>query len=233
VDGAALAGLLPDLPRWVELRDVLRGPHARLVASMPAPLALVVVDEESGTVYVAGAPPASALQEAITGGAAEVLCPPESLMTVTAALPGWTVDPIDVHTRPDDAALPAVPSGNVRRLDRAAVDALAGIPPDLHAELRAAAHGGAPITAALVDGVPAAFCYAGATSEAWWDVAIDTLEPYQRQGLAARAFAAHAAAERRHGRSPVWCAAHTNPASGLLAARLGFVVVDRLYVVQR
>lgn len=233
MDGPALAGLLPDLPRWVELRDVLRGPDARLIGFARAPLALVVVDDARGAVYVTGAPPAAALRAAVDGGAAEVLCPPESLAAVTAALPGWTVDPIDVHTRPDEAPLPVVPPERARTLDRAAVEALTGIPPDLHAELHAAARGGAPITAVLAEGTPAAFCYAGATSETWWDVAINTLEPYRRRGLAARAFAAHAAHERQHGRAPVWCSARANPPSGRLAAKLGFVVVDTLYVAER
>jgi hypothetical protein len=110
---------------------------------------------------------------------------PENAAWVAAALPGWEVEGATLHVLRDAPRLPPVPPGSVRLLDAAEVPAL-DVPGELHEELLAAVRGGAAIAAALVEGRPVAFCYAGAETERWWDVAIDTLEPYRRQGHAGR-----------------------------------------------
>ena len=61
-----------------------------------------------------------------------------------------------------------------------------------------------------------------------WDISIDTLEGYRRQGHAARCVSYLVAEMRRRGKEPVWAAEETNPPSLRLAAKLGFVPVDEL-----
>jgi GNAT superfamily N-acetyltransferase len=122
----------------------------------------------------------------------------------------------------------------VRVLARGEVDAFRHVPPDLHDELRAATTYGAEIVAALApDGTPVAFCYADAVTEAWWDVAVDTLEPFQRQGHASRAVAAQVARFASRGKAPLWGALESNEASLAMAAGLGFVAVDARVVWSR
>ena len=80
---------------------------------------------------------------------------------------------------------------------------------------------------------PAAFCYAGAVTESLWDVSIDTLEPYRRQGYATRCAAFVIEQMRAAGKEPVWGSLFSNVASAQLAARLGFVPVDTIVVFAR
>ena len=77
------------------------------------------------------------------------------------------------------------------------------------------------------------FCYAAAETEGLWDVSIDTLEGYRRQGHAA-ACAVYMVRHVRDttGKEPVWGALISNAASMGLAARLGFVVVDSYFVFE-
>ena len=90
-----------------------------------------------------------------------------------------------------------------------------------------------PVTAALVGGVPAAFCYSCWTTESLWDVSVDTLEAYRGRGLAEAV--ARAAIARRLGEwlQPVWGAVDTNGTSRRLAARLGFAETDAAVVFSR
>jgi len=88
-----------------------------------------------------------------------------------------------------------------------------------------AAFGGSPIpmAAAWADGRPVAFCYPVWQTERYWDVSVETWEPYQRRGLGARAARAMIGHRRGAGREPVWGALESNTASRRLAAKLGFI----------
>lgn len=77
-----------------------------------------------------------------------------------------------------------------------------------------------------------AFCYAGATTESLWDVAIDTLEAHRRKGHATRAFTFMARHMAAQGKQPVWQALEENPASWRLAEKLGFEAVDELVMLE-
>jgi GNAT acetyltransferase-like protein len=233
-----LARALPDVPRWVETRAMLlRGDCEVLglaTANGPAPgpegaAAFVVRDTLLPLVAVVGEPDPAAVREAAAaaGGEAVVLAPPETRRHLAAALPGWGVNAAVLHLLP--GALPADggAGGAARLLEPAEVAALAGLPPGLHSELRLGARLG-PVAAALDDGVPVAFCYAGSETEGLWDVSIDTLEPFRRRGHAARAFALLAARLGARGKRPVWGAEDWNEPSLRLAARLGFRPVDEV-----
>jgi hypothetical protein len=80
-----------------------------------------------------------------------------------------------------------------------------------------------PMAAAWADGRPVSFCYPVWQTETLWDVSIETLEPYRRLGLGARAARTLIRHMRMTGRAPVWGALETNSASRALAARLGFL----------
>jgi len=73
-----------------------------------------------------------------------------------------------------------------------------------------------------------AFCYAGATTESLWDVAIDTVEAHCRQGHAGRCAAFMIRRMRTFGKERVWQAAEDNPSSWRLAAKLGFEAIAEL-----
>lgn len=229
MDLPALARTLPDLPRWVEVRGMLLAGRAHVVGLEPGP-AFVAVHAGLDLVDVVGVPAPEAIREAVglCRGVPEVLAVPENEAHVAAALPGWTAERATLHTLPADGRLPPVPPGSVRLLDPAEVAALDGVEEELHEELRDAVREGAGVAASLVQGRPVAFCYAGAETEGLWDIAIDTLEPYRRRGLAARCVAFQVARQRAQGRVPVWGSAASNVASAGLAARLGFVAMDEL-----
>ena len=80
-----------------------------------------------------------------------------------------------------------------------------------------------PMAAVWADGRPVAFCYPVWQTETQWDVSIDTLAPYRRRGLGARAARTLIRHMRGMGRAPVWGALESNSASRALAARLGFL----------
>jgi predicted GNAT family acetyltransferase len=84
-----------------------------------------------------------------------------------------------------------------------------------------------------VNGVAASFCYAGSTTETLWDVSIDTLEPFRRQGYAGLCVAYVVDQMNREGKRPVWGAVESNEASLRLASKLGFKPVDRITVFER
>ena len=228
-----VAKVLPDLPRWVEVRSMLLSKRAKIFGldreATPIPSFAVVQDD----VGVAGTPPAEAIREAVrhSGDGRIVLAVPENVAWVKAVLSDWTCERAALHTLVGPDRLPHVPPGAVRLLQSSEIAALKNVPNELHAELATAESDGAAIAASFVDGQPVSFCYAGAETEGLWDIAIDTLEPYWRQGHAARCVAFQIARYRERGKAPVWGALDSNVASAQLAAKLGFVAVDEIYVL--
>jgi GNAT superfamily N-acetyltransferase len=90
-----------------------------------------------------------------------------------------------------------------------------------------------PMAAAWAGSVPVAFCYPVWQTERWWDLSIDTLDAYRRQGYAQRAARALIRYMRGTGRAPVWGALERNTASRALAARLGFIEAGGIAVFTR
>ena len=72
----------------------------------------------------------------------------------------------------------------------------------------------------------------GSETEGLWDISIDTLEEYRNKGYAAEAVTYLIKYFNRRGKRPIWGAEEANVASMRLAAKLGFVVVDRILVFQ-
>lgn len=230
VDAGTLAGLahaLPDVPRWVETREaLLLGECEVFGLGRAGGLSFVVRDEP--LISVVGRPPLRAIREAVAGDPEnEVVVPPENGAHVAAALPGWETVPATLHLLGEEPRLPHVPAGAVRLVEPSELAGVEGLPGDLCSELVEAGRR-SPIAASFADGRPVAFCYAART-EGLWDVSIDTLERYRRQGHAARCVSFMV--EYLHPLRPVWGAENTNRASLQLAARLGFVPVDELLIL--
>lgn len=185
----------------------------------------VVRDPE--LISVVGHPSRRAIGEAASQQRTDLLAFPENRVHVSAALPGWTGVRAVLHLLGDAHRLPEVPEGSVRRLAVSEISAIENLDPELRSELELAT-GVSPIVAALEDGRPVSFCYAGSRTEGLWDISIDTLAGHRRRGHAARCVAYMV--EHMKPLRPVWAAEASNVASLGLAARLGFVPVDELIV---
>lgn len=224
-----LARDLPDIPRWVETRSMLLSGRCKIFGLEEGEeTAFVARDVGYPLVSVVGRPSGPAIREAVARGQEYevVLSPPENGAHVAASLPGWTVVPATLHLLGDAPRLPRVPAGAVRLLDPSELDSIEGLPSDLRSEFSVAARR-SPIAASFAGELPVAFCYAVWT-ESWWDISVDTLEGFRRQGHAARCVAFMI--EYMRPLRPVWGAEETNLPSLRLAARLGFVPVDEVLV---
>lgn len=234
---ASLAGLIPDDPRWIDLRGLLLtgrcdvrvapGERTGLVAgSWDYPFAAVYGELDPATLAEAAEDSRKAAMGRSPTEEWQLLASPEARRLVTIALPGWQRRGIVLHRwaerpapapTPDDFEIRVLPDGH-----RAAGLPLDHLPEATRNELEVDWVSRRPMVVAEGDGGPVTFCYAAFTTERWWDVSIETLRAYRRRGLAAACFLALAEHLAERGLSPVWGAMEDNPASLGLAARLGF-----------
>ena len=230
-----VAGLLPDIPQWVEVRSMLLHGQARLIGPVvSSPPTFVVLHTEGDQAVAVGRASRAAILEAATT-ADEILTASEDASWVADALPEWKVESALLFRRPVDSVLPKVPTGAARFLTAREVADLTDapdslLPPSLRDDLRSAHAEGMPIAVAFDEGSAAAFCYAGSITETLWDISIDTLEPYRRRGHAMNAVSFLVEYYASLDKQPVWGALFSNRASQSLAARLGFAVVGSLSV---
>jgi RimJ/RimL family protein N-acetyltransferase len=230
-----LAKSLPDIPRFVETRAMLLANHCEIFGFDAADSAnFVVCHREIGTVSVIGKPPGEVILQAVESGdqQGDVLAFEDNFSFVETILPAWNSEKAILHLLGDCPSLPVVPAGLVRFLREGEVSALADLSDELEEELMAAAKL-TQIAATIVDKQPVAFCYPGAITETLWDISIDTLEGFRNRGLAALCVAFMIDVFNRQGKRPVWGAFESNTASMKLAAKLGFVPVDELFVFER
>lgn len=227
----SLAGLLPDLPRWVEVRSMLLSGRASTLGVSPTgPPSFVALEPDGSLAVVVGHPPGDVILAAASRSR-ELLVTPESVDWIASVLPGWRHEAATLHVLGSEARLPAVAAATVRELRR---EELVTIPdPELRGELLAESEEGTRITAAFAGESPVAFCYAGSVTERWWDISIDTLERYRRKGYAAQCVAFCIRRMARLGQQPVWAAVTSNVASSGLAAKLDFRPVDTLFIFSR
>jgi RimJ/RimL family protein N-acetyltransferase len=203
-DHFALAAALPDVPRWLETRWLLRTPRTRLVADADGHVA---VNRAEAMGAVVGRPGADVLRRALRGAPrdTEVLVQDDAADEAGAALPGWRVVGATLHRLSAPVEAPAAP-------DAVVATALA---------------------LSLAGDEVAAVCTAGAVTETLWDVGIDTIAGHRRRGHATAAFRALAGHLAARGLQPVWGAEDDNAASLRLAAKLGFQPAGHLAVVKR
>ncbi|MBK9315418.1 MAG: GNAT family N-acetyltransferase [Acidobacteria bacterium] len=230
-----LAQTLPDIPRWVETRSMLLSGRAQLFGlNEDDDRSYVVRSTESGLASVVGVPEKSVIKDALglDKEIEAVLASVESLDHVSEALPDWTACPASLHLPGQDAVSLANTSKIVRLLSKDELEAVRILPHDLRDELTAASRY-SPLAGVIVDGTPVSFCYAAAQTETLWDISIDTLQEYRNQGYGAAAVTFLIDHMKKLGKKPVWGAEDSNIPSLRLAARLGFVIVDKLLVFKR
>lgn len=232
----AVAASLPDLPRWVDTRGMLLSGHATVLGFGSGDGFVVrAVHGAMSAVAVAGAPDASAIQEAVRGCTpmTPVIAQMDSAAAVRAALPDWTGERAIIHTLPREVNEAVRPSStDARLLVRSERSRLAHLPAGLRHEMTHALDL-APVAAVFANDLPVSFCYPCWLTETLWDVSVDTLEDYRGRGLALSAFRVMYDHMRAAGRAPVWGALESNTASLRLAARIGFVATDEIVVFSR
>lgn len=226
-----MIALIPDEPRWVEVRSLLLSGRAHVEVASTSPPAFVVVRPDMAQGGVIGRPPDSVIQR-MAASADHILVEPEHVESVAQALPGWAFEAATLHVLGGAPRLPAVPRGLVRTISREELAVWPEVPEPLREELLGIEEE-TSIFAAFAGARPAAFCYPSAMTESLWDVSLDTLEPFRRQGYGMRCAAYVIEHMRIAGKEPVWGALASNVASARLAAKLGFVPVDTIVVFAR
>jgi hypothetical protein len=241
--------LAPDLPRWVDTRGMLLSARAEVFAPAHAGGTVegaIVVVRDAALVSIAGRPPADAVASVVSSlsGDVNVLAQMEDADYVARALDGWRRRTAIIHVLPGPMPWERDADPQARVFTRANAPRFTHVPGELRRELLDTLKGrttarfvpGAlpastgfvggmtvPIAAVWADGRPVSFCYPVWQTETQWDLSIDTLAPYRRRGLGARAARTLIRHMRGTGRRPVWGALESNTASRALAARLGFL----------
>jgi GNAT superfamily N-acetyltransferase len=230
-----LARALPDIPRYLETRSMLLSGDCEILGleETADALSFVARDPVTQLICVAGRPRREAVSEAVyrNMGTGVIVVQTAAAAHVADALPDWSAGPAVIHRLASPDALPDPSGADVRLLDAPEIAAQSHIPEVLRSELGTAALR-TEIAAAFADGKPVSFCYAGSITETLWDVSIDTLEGQRRLGNAAACVSYCVQQMRARGKEPVWGAMESNPASLGLARKLGFVAVDRLFVLE-
>jgi RimJ/RimL family protein N-acetyltransferase len=215
---------VPDVPRWVEVRSMLLHDEATVFGD---PSGGVVVGSDGFTIGIVGRPDVQVFERArgLFAPDAEALVGPEDLDHGRALLPDGRPRRAILHRLPtafSDA--PAAPATIVE------VDA--GFLSSLPAELAIEVEGSYLAAFREIDGLVVSVCGAASITESLWDVGIDTLEGYRRQGYARDCYTTLADHLAVQGQEPVWGAYDDNVPSLALAASLGFTPVDELWVIE-
>ncbi|MGE0871166.1 MAG: GNAT family N-acetyltransferase [Kofleriaceae bacterium] len=214
----------PDVPRWVEAHGIASDP-AGWRTSLEGGLALGH-DAAKLIVVIGDATPASVCQLAEAHREHTLLIEIEREAVLDGVRrAGRVAGRALLHTLPDPTSLPDLEGAAPLPADAS----LAHVPSSLAEEL-AWARTIRTIWTAWVDGAPVSFAYAPWRSAHWFDVSVDTLATARQLGLATIVAAAMIRDERGQGREPVWGADEGNLASLRLAARLGFVQTDAIWV---
>ena len=249
-DPAALAAALavvPDVPRWVDTRGMLLSGRAtvRVAPGSTVAAGFVATARDLALASVVGHPPVEVIRSAVTAltGDVNLLSPDSAAGLVRDAFPLWRRRTAILHVLPGVTEWEEEQDRDARVFTRETAPRFDHVPAPLGGELAAALDGRTvsrfvpgelpraaavpgtfvPMAAVWTDGRPVAFCYPVWQTERWWDVSIDTLEPYRGRGFGACAARAMIRHMRAGGRAPVWGALDTNAASRALAAKLGFI----------
>jgi hypothetical protein len=233
-----LVDSLPDEPRWLETRAMLRHPAVKASGGPTAGdgFAVRVVDGALSAVSVAGRPESAAIIKAVDDvtSMTPVIAQVDNADHVQRCLgEGWRGERAVLHCLGGGVLSPAArPKADLQTRLLTPADSLEHVPPGLRHELTHARLL-APVAVVFSQGMAASFCYPCWVTETWWDVSIDTLDRFRGQSLAREAVAFMVEHMRRKGRQPVWGALESNTASLRLAAKLGFLPVDALVVFSR
>lgn len=163
----------------------------------------------------------------------EIICPIENAEHCASAFEGWSKEGAKIYVRNNKIPLPELNTAHQRTLKVGELAEIRDLPALLFEELEQEQKSGTEIYCSTEGNGPIAFCYAGSISERYWDISIDTLSAYRRQGHATRSVVYAINQMGKHNRAPVWAAVDSNTASLAMADKLGFIPVDRLMVFTR
>ena len=230
-----LLSATPDQPKWVELRAMLLSGQCEVYGLEDAEiLSFVARHAEMELIYVYGRPATDVIRRvlALDPSPEALLCLPDDRNHVAEALPEWRSELATIYRLANSEWAPEVPAGAVRLLSSSEIEAMGHAPAELKEELIDAAKW-SPVAATCVEQLPVSFCYAGSQTETLWDISIDTLAEYRNRGYAALCVAFLIEYFRHRGLAPVWGALESNVPSMRLAAKLGFIPVDKLVVFEQ
>lgn len=225
-DHSSPASSLPDAPRWVEANGILAAGCGRVLVDGTG---CVIRNEQPGSrLIVAVTPPTPALLDRalIDRPDAEVLCMPEHEPALDRLLPHWQRERAYLYSLDREHKL-APRDGNVRSLRPD--DSLDHLSDELRSELAwdRSTH---TMVCTFVGDRPASFAYAHWKTPKWYDISIDTVPEYRRQGLGRLAVSELIRRQNSEGRAPVWGAMASNLASQRMAERTGFTKIDEIVV---
>ena len=226
-----LASNLPDIPRWVETRDKLLSGRCELLGLEDDGSMDFVVKGDDSLICVVGTPGIAAIETAVhkSSPQAEVLAIPENSEHVASALRGWQQKKAFIHllAKPVEGEVPK--DVTVRFVRKPEISFLKDEFPTLASELSYVLS--ISRAAALFEkDKPISFCSVASQTESLWDVSIDTLPSYRRRGYAQACVQFLINEMLKNGKQPVWGAEEWNVPSLNLAAKMGFEVVDHLFV---
>lgn len=226
------AGILPDIPRWVETRSMLLAGRCEVLGAQgEASRGFVVRGLSNGLIGVVGHPSLRSLHHAVAKSEAEVevLAMPENEEHVAEILKDWRRSPAILHQLTQPIEFRNRSAAAVRFIEAAELDSLKTDSPDLADELLDALEF-TKVAAVIVDDRPVSFCYAGSETETLWDISIDTLPTHRQRGYAQYCASFLIDFMAKRGKQPVWGAEESNIASLGLAHKMRFRPVDRLLV---
>ncbi len=232
---ANFAGLLPDIPRWVETRGMLlSGRGVVLGAVDETSHDFVVRGLRSRLISVVGHSLPRYLHDAVVRSEAgvEVLATPENDEHVSTILKDWHRSPAILHQLAQPFHFQIRKDPTVRFIEQHELHPLRNDFPDLVDELLEALEF-TQVAAVIVNDRPVSFCYAGSETETLWDISIDTLPTHRQRCYAQYCVSFLIDFMARRGKQPVWGAEESNIASLNLARKLGFQPVDRLLVFRK
>jgi hypothetical protein len=234
-----LARFVPDEARWIDLRGLLLTERCDVWCTSIPDDGFVVSSRDFPFAVLFGHPEADLVSSSASKARKshdgehqcddwQLLAGPEVRDLVRLALPGWRSTRVALHRRTGEIGPPkSFQNLEIRLLPlglRSACLSLAELPVSSRRELALDWVARRPASVALAGSSVVSICWAAFTTETLWDVAIETIEPFRRRGLAASCFLTLAAHMGERTLMPVWGATVDNPASLRLAAKLGFVI---------
>lgn len=178
--------------------------------------AAVIVHSEAGLGVLWGSPPPAVAHEAFAACGA----PAQLVASAPCALgPDWDWVPAQLLTLAGD---PPPLGARAPRAKPLSPELWRGVPQALAGVLADAMERG-QVSCVELEGRAVAFARAPFRSEAWFELAVDTLAPFRRRGFGRACAQALIERERGNGRAPVFAAPAADPAARALGRSLGLV----------
>jgi len=220
---------LPDIPRWVETRDLLFQSGSTVIENLTQD-GFVVWSKEHKIGSVVGQPNAVSLAQAAED-VSELLAFTENIKQVRELLADFRAERATIFSAPVE--LPPLSNHPCRQIDLHEIKSFKHLPEELLEELSENLRDETLVIAAFDNTLPTAFAYVASETESLWDISIDTVDSHRRKGYATAAVVQLVHHMKTRGKDAVWGALESNQASDNLARRLGFQENDKLWVLTR